>query len=149
MAHGLIPWDTRSNALLDNFRREMDELFDRFGALESGTGERAPFFAPHTNLAETDSHYEIAIDLPGMKPEDFEIEMKEGRLWITGERRQEQEEKEKTYHRVERQYGQFRRIISLGSDVDADRIEAEYKDGVLTVQVPKAEEARPKKIQVK
>jgi len=148
MTNSMVPWDVQSSALLDNFRREMDELFNRFGGLETSR-ERSAFFSPQTNLAETESHYEISIDLPGMKPEDFEIEMKDGRLWISGERKQEHEEKEKTFHRIERQYGQFRRIIALGSDVDADRIEAEYKDGVLKVQVPKAEAARPKKIQVK
>ncbi len=148
MVNGMIPWNTRTTNLLDNFRREMDQLFDRLGAAE-GAGEVSQFFAPHTNLAETESHYEITVDLPEMKPEDFSIELREGQLWITGERKQEHEEKGKTFHRVERQYGQFRRVISLGPDVDAEKIDAQYKDGVLKVSVPKAEAARPKKIEVK
>jgi HSP20 family protein len=107
------------------------------------------FFSPETNFAETEKQYEITLDLPGVKPDDFNLEFDDGQLWITGERKEEEEVKGKTYHRVERNYGRFRRGVSLGPDIDADNIEATYKDGVLTVIVPKAPTACPKKIVVK
>jgi len=75
--------------------------------------------------------------------------LKEGQLWITGERRQESEEKGKTYHRVERQYGRFQRVIPLPAAVNPEKIDAEYKDGVLHITLPKDETAQPKRIPVK
>jgi HSP20 family protein len=100
-------------------------------------------------VAETDTGWEVTLDLPGMKPEDFDVEFKHGDLWITGERKYEHEEEGKTYHRVERQWGQFRRVIRMGEEVDAERVNAEYKDGVLHITVPKTEMARAKRIEVK
>jgi HSP20 family protein len=126
----------------------MDHLLDRFGGTEDG-GTLSQSFAPETNLAETERQFEITVDLPGVRAEDFNLEFNDGQLWITGERRQEKEEKGKTYHRVERSYGQFRRGISLGPDVDPEKIDATYRDGVLTVIVPKSPAACPRKIEVK
>lgn len=148
MAYRLVPWHTRSGGTCGTLRKEMDHLLERFMGADSG-GTASQFFAPETNLAETDEGYEITVDLPGLKSEDFNLEFSDGQLWITGERQQEKEEKGKTYHRVERSYGQFRRGISLGTDVDAEKIGATYKDGVLTVLVPKAEAVLPRKIEVK
>jgi len=143
----LSPWDMRFPRWFEDFRREMDELFQNFFGSEQG-GEVA-VFAPRTNVAETDQAYEITVDLPGMKPEEFNVELKDGQLWITGERKHEAEEKGKTYHRIERAYGQFRRVIPLDPNVDPDKVTAEYKDGVLRIEVPKSEAAQPKKITVK
>ena len=84
-----------------------------------------------------------------MKADEFNIEFKEGQLWVTGERKAEQEESGKTYHRVERHRGQFRRVVSLPVEVAADKIEATYKDGVLSIAVPKAPTVLPQKIVVK
>jgi len=144
---GLVPWDMRVPRLFEDFRREMDELFQNFFGSEQA-GE-TPLFAPRTNLAETDKAYEITVDLPGMRPEEFNVELKDGQLWITGERKHEAEEKGKTYHRIERAYGQFRRVIPLDQNVDPDKVSAEYKDGVLRIEVAKSEAAQPKKISVK
>lgn len=83
-----------------------------------------------------------------MPKTETDIEFKENALWITGERKHETEEKEKTYHRVERQYGFFRRIVRLGPDVAPESINAKYKDGVLTISVAKVESARSKRINV-
>jgi len=126
----------------------MSQVMDRFAGVSNG-GDVSQWFAPKTNLAETKTEYEITLDLPGLKAEDFNLEFSDGQLWITGERKREKEEKGKTYHRVERSHGQFRRGVSLGPDVNADKIEAHYRDGVLTVVVPKAEAACPKRIEVK
>ena len=83
-----------------------------------------------------------------MKPEEVNVEFKDDALWITGERKHESEEKGKTFHRVERHYGSFRRIIRLGTDVNPETINANYKEGVLTVTTAKTEAARPKRIEV-
>lgn len=148
MANQLTPFGTRFPETFDQFRREMDTLMDRF--LRPGNGQELPQWnTPLANVSETDNAYEVSVDLPGMKPDDFDVELKHGELWITGERKEEQEKKEKTHHRIERQYGQFRRVIRLGEDVDPENVEAEYKDGVLKVTVPKKETAATRHIEVK
>jgi HSP20 family protein len=126
----------------------MDQLMEQFFGTEDG-GRQLPAFAPRTNVAETDEQYEVTLDLPGMKPEEFNIELKENQLWITGERKQEHEEKGKTWHRVERSWGQFRRVIPLDSPVNAEAVKADYKDGVLHLTLPKDKAAQPKRIEVK
>ncbi|MBP85153.1 MAG: heat-shock protein [Planctomycetaceae bacterium] len=130
-----------SGNLFDDLRRVAEGLF---GDTASGA-----IFAPRVNIAETESGYEVIGDLPGMKPEDVNVEFRDGHLWITGERKDETEEEGKTFHRVERRFGQFRRIISLGNEVDGDKIEASYKDGVLTIHIPKVAAVQPKRIEVK
>lgn len=148
MTRTLVPWTASPTRLFESLRREMNELMDQFFGSENGS-EWNLWFAPRINVAETDAAFEVSVDLPGMKPEDFSVELKEGQLWITGERRQETEEKGKTYHRVERQYGRFQRVIPLPAAVNAEKIEAEYKDGVLRITLPKDESAQPKRIPVK
>jgi HSP20 family protein len=132
--------------IFESFRHEMDRLMDRFFHTDGG---EVGWFSPRTNLAETESCYEVSLDLPGMKAEDVNIELRDNELWITGERKEEKEEKGKAYHRIERQYGQFRRVIPLATPVEGDKVSAEYKDGVLRITVPKSEKARPKRIEVK
>ncbi|HPU05027.1 MAG TPA: Hsp20/alpha crystallin family protein [Thermogutta sp.] len=148
MTRTLVPWTTSPSRLFESLRREMNELMDQFFGSDGGT-DLTFWFAPRMNLAETDQAFEVTVDLPGMKPEDFSVELKEGQLWITGERRQETEEKGKTYHRVERQYGRFQRVIPLPAAVNPEKIEAQYKDGVLHITLPKDETAQPKRIPVK
>ena len=104
--------------------------------------------SPRVNVAETESEYEVTVDLPGVNPADVAVEHKAGELWISGERKEEKEEKGKFFHHIERSMGKFHRVIPLVADVDADKIEAVYKDGVLRITVPKAEAARPRRIEV-
>lgn len=132
---------------LDVFRDDMETMMERF------FGPRTEWwggddFQPRTDVAETETEYEVTAELPGLKPEEFTIELKDGDLWITGEKKDEKEEKGKTFHRVERRWGQFRRVVSLPATVDAEHIRADYKDGVLHVHVPKAEAAKPRRIAV-
>ena len=133
-----------SPRLFDDFRKEMNRLAEGFF---DETPSRS-LFAP-VNFAETETGYEVTVDLPGMKPEEVNVEFKDGHLWITGERKDETEDQGKTYHRVERRYGKFRRVISLGSEIESAKVDATYKDGVLSINVPKAEAAQPKRIEVK
>jgi HSP20 family protein len=136
-----------SPGLFRGFRQEMDRLWDEvFGG---GDGGQQEWFAPRVNIAETEKVYEISLELPGVKPEDFAVEVKDGHLWISGHRKEETREEGKTYHRVESQYGEFHRAIPLDESIDADKIEATYKDGVLHLTIPKEESAQPRRIEVK
>lgn len=144
----MTTWNVRYPHFFNDLQREVNRVLDRFVDPETEAEVRQGF-APRMNLAETENAYEVTCDLPGVKAEEVNIEFKDGQLWITGERKYEKEEQEKKYHRVERVYGQFRRVIALGTDVDAERIDANYKDGVLSVHVPKAEAVRPKKITIR
>lgn len=100
------------------------------------------------DVEEDDEGLTFKADLPGMDPKDVSVEAKDGVLTIQGERTAEKEEENKIYHRYERTYGSFCRSFNLPKNVDAEKIEAKYKDGVLTVRVPKVEEAKPRKIEV-
>ncbi len=144
----VTPFGTRGPRWFDDLRHEMDDLLEQFFGAEDG-GREGVMFAPRANVAETEREYEITLDLPGLKPEEVNVELKENQLWVSGERRHEAEEKGKTYHRIERAYGQFRRVIPLTSQVKTDAIAAEYRDGVLRITVPKHEAAQPKRIEVK
>jgi HSP20 family protein len=149
MKRSLVPF-TPDLPAVDVFRREMDTLFNQFfdfGA-SNGNGMSAWHYEPHLNVAEQEDRFEVTAELPGLKPEDFSVEVKDNALWISGEKKEEHEENGKTYHRVERRYGGFRRMIPFATQVNAEHIAAEYKDGVLTVRVPKAESAKPRRIQV-
>ncbi|WP_456457534.1 Hsp20/alpha crystallin family protein [Nitratifractor sp.] len=108
-------------------------------------------FVPAVNTRETEDAYYIEVDLPGVKKEDITIDVKDNVLTISGERKIEEERKEDDFYRVESIYGTFERSFTLPEDVDVDKIEAEAKDGVLTVKIPKAQsvEKTPKKIEIK
>lgn len=148
MVRTLKPWSMSGAQLIDAVRREVDDLVGRIQDSDVWTDE-ASSFAPRADVAETDKQFEIMMDLPAMTPEDFNIEIHEGRLSISGERYTEQKSEGKTFHRIERQYGKFRRTFNLGLEVEAEHVTAEYKDGVLRLVVPKSQKAQPKKIQVK
>jgi HSP20 family protein len=106
-------------------------------------------WAPALDISERKDAYVVTVEVPGVKAEDLDITLEDGLLTIQGERQFTSESSEQQYHRVERRYGSFRRSITLPSQVKADAIEASFEDGVLEVVVPKAEEAKPKKISVR
>lgn len=106
-------------------------------------------FVPEANVVETENAVEVTMELPGMKPEDVKVEMADGRLCVSGEKKEEKEEKGKTFHRVERRTGTFRRMISLPATVEEGKAEATFAAGVLKVALPKSREAAPKAIPVK
>lgn len=137
-----------------SLRVDLDRLFE--GVFGDGSGAAGPTalftkgaFAPAMDLKEREDAYVAEIEIPGMKPEDFQVEVQDGVLSIRGERKQETEEKTRQWHRTERVYGSLERRVALPSSVDAEKVEAAYKDGVLTVTVPKSPVAKPKSIQVK
>ena len=96
----------------------------------------------------TDTEYLVKTDLPDLKKEDVKVAIQDGVLSLEGERKQEKEEKTKKYHRVERSYGTFVRRLSVPADVDQQKVQAEFKDGVLTVHMPKSASAKPRSIDV-
>jgi len=151
MVRSLVPWTGDAIRPFESLRREVDSLFDRFWT--GGTNDRMlnslELFNPVASIAETENAYEVTLELPGMKPEDVTVELKDGQLWISGEKKEELEQKDKRYHSIERRYGQFQRVMDLGRAVNESEIDATFKDGVLKVTVPKSEAAKPKRIEVK
>jgi HSP20 family protein len=141
-----VPFQSRVPTLFDELSREFGNMVDWFG--DGGDAGEPRGFVPRLSVAETEKGYEISADLPGMKPEELDIEIKNGNLWISGERHEEKEENGKKYHRVEQRFGRFQRVLQLGEAVDPDAIKAEYKDGVLHVCVPKTEAAMARRIPI-
>ena len=139
------PW--REFGPLDTFRREMDQFLSRFFGTEEGLLEMG---APSIDLSETDGEIEVRMDAPGVKAQEIDIRLEGRNLIVQGEHAEEKEEKDgRRFHRIERRSGRFSRSIQLPTAVQEDKIEAELKDGVLTLKMPKAEESRPHKIPVK
>jgi HSP20 family protein len=127
------------------FRDEVNDLFNRFSG--EFDGELAEL--PSMDLAETDSQIEVKMDVPGYKPEEINVEVQGDTLVVTGEHKEEKEEKGKTFHRIERRSGSIKRSVTLPCAVEVGKINAECKDGVLAVTLPKAEKTNSRKIPVK
>ena len=149
MFRTLTPWTARAARPFGKFEMELPAWVDRMFGPEEEWWPTGEAFTPRTDLVETPQAMEVTVELPGMKPEDVKVEVLEGRLTIHGEKKEEKEETGKTFHRVERRYGEFRRILPLPATIDAEKVVAEFKDGVLKVTVPKVPAAQPKTIEVK
>ena len=130
--------------------RELDTLFDDFirpfGTMAQWRSQK---WAPSCDLKETDEHYFLSLDIPGLSKDDIHIEMKENQLLVAGERKEEKSEKQGQRHVSERYHGKFSRIFTLPTTVDSDKIEANYKDGVLQIALPKQASAKPRRIEIK
>jgi HSP20 family protein len=129
----------------------IEELEDAVSRLwDTGNGGW-PFGAsvPSLDVSETEKAVEVKLDVPGVTAKEIDIRLNGNLLTVSGERKEEQEKKGKTYHRVERRYGSFSRTITLPCPVQEDEVAAEYHDGVLSITLPKTEEAKAKKINVK
>jgi HSP20 family protein len=133
----------RGLSLQDQFNRLFNESFDRSWDEASLTT-----WAPPVDIFETEQELVVKADLPDIKPEELDIRVENNILTIRGERKFEKKVEEKNYLRVERSYGSFSRSFSLANTVKTEAIKAEYKNGVLTLTVPKREEAKPKQIKV-
>jgi HSP20 family protein len=148
----------------ESLHREIDRLFDDFGMSFRWPFGRSLFAAeplfrrelsrpkmPAVDVVESDNGYEITADLPGMEEKNIEVKVTDGVLTMKGERQEEKEEKKKDYYLHERSFGSFQRSFELPESVDADKIEATFKKGVLTVKLPKKSEAQKptKKIEIK
>ena len=142
-------WDPFEN--LADIREEMNRLFDRsfLRRGDGGAGLQGTEFAPAIDVAEEKDGFVVRADLPGLKKEDVSVTIQDNCLTIRGEKKHEEETKEANYYHRERVQGTFSRRIELPTAVDAKRVEASFKDGVLQVRLPKSEEAKPKQIDVK
>ncbi len=135
-----------TRSMLPEFRRELDRLFDGFFGPESFLSSVRPF--PPVNLWEDRERMYLEAEVPGLTMDDLEITIQGNELTIRGTRRPADGEKV-VYHRQERGAGEFTRFLTLPIEVDADRVEATLKDGVLTIAMPKSEHAKARKINVK
>jgi HSP20 family protein len=127
----------------------MDTLFDRFFEGWPFKAAEAGGWMPAVDVSEKPKEVIVKAELPGMDPKEIDISMQGNVLTLRGERKQEKEEKEESYHRVERSYGAFSRSVRLPAEVQPDKVKATYKDGVLTIEMPKTKEEAVKKIEVK
>ncbi len=149
----LVKWNPERELL--NIEREFNKLFSSFGShfgLSSNneeSGYENAVWTPLTDIAEDKDTYIIKLDLPGISKSDVKISFIDGQLNISGERKQEKESKDSKYHRVERSFGKYYRSFALPQQIKEDQIDAEFKDGQLTIVVPKAEEVKPKEIEIK
>ncbi len=130
-------------------QREFDRLFKEAFSPMFGEGELSTrTWAPPVDIYENENDIVLKAELPGIDPKDVEVRVEDSTLYLKGERKFEKETKEENYHRVERSYGSFARSFSLPNSINADKVKAEYKDGLLTLTLPKREEAKPKTIKI-
>jgi HSP20 family protein len=127
-----------------SFRREMNRMFDEFfrGAGLAPFGEEWTTFQPRVDVVETDQEIKVSVELPGLDAKDVDVTVSHNTLTISGEKKEEREEKGENYYRAERSYGSFRRSVPLLRDVEADKADAVFQKGVLTITFPKTAEAK-------
>ena len=143
----LIRWTPRRNNDLTSLRSEMDRLFEDFLAPAPLRQEWAAM-TPAVDVEETPEAYIFRADLPGVDSKNVKVTVNGDTLTLRGERKREEKKVEGTLHRYERSYGAFERAFTLGTPVKPDQVKAAYKDGVLEIRVPKAEEARSREVEV-
>ena len=134
-----------------NHFNTFDRMLDNFfrGGVQDDGSLAVSYWTPAVDIAELDNEFVVKVELPGINKDDVKITLESNILTIRGEKKEETNVKEENYHRVERTYGSFQRSFKLPTTVKGDNIDATYKDGILTVTLPKAEEAKPKQIEVK
>ncbi|GBD94922.1 18 kDa heat shock protein [bacterium BMS3Abin05] len=145
----IVRWRPTRDIL--GIRDEMDRLFDEFfGTLpEKFAGENVEgVWLPAVDISETEHDLIVTAELPGIKKDALKLSVQDNILTIKGEKKQEKETKDENYHRIERSYGAFQRTFSLPAIVDATKIKATFKDGVLKIRLPKKEEAKTKEIPI-
>jgi HSP20 family protein len=130
----------------DRINRMFDEFFRGFSLVP--WGEERMEWLPLVDVSETDEAVHVTAELPGIQAKEVDISLTDDLLTIRGEKKSEKEEKKRDYHRVERSYGLFTRTVRLPAAVDADKVEATFKDGVLAISMPKREEAKTRKVKV-
>lgn len=144
----VAPEDGRLRDELSSARREVDRVFDRFFSQPGGA---QALWAPAVDVRETNDEIHVTVELPGMKPEDVSVTVENGVLSISGEKKQEPQEGKKeegNYYLFERRYGRFERSFTLPRTVNADNVNARFADGILTIRLPKAENAKPRRVQI-
>jgi len=143
----LIRWEPARE--VNSLQSEMNRLFNTFFG-EAPAGDAANFrrWVPAMDLMETDDHFVLRTDLPGLNEDDVSIELEDNVLTVSGERKSEHEERREGYHRVERASGRFSRTLTLPEGVNPDAIDASFDRGVLEVRIPKPEERKPRRVSI-
>lgn len=131
----------------DVFSKTFNDIVDEFFNGET-SNYRSDNYKPSVDVSESEKQFEVAVELPGMKKEDINIDLEKGRLTISGERRLENEEEGKNYHRVETRYGKFSRSFFLPDSIDEESIAAKYQDGILNITIDKSEDKVKKQIEI-
>jgi HSP20 family protein len=145
MNMALVRWEPARE--VDTLQNEVNRVFDAF--FGSGpSGGRVRRWVPAMDLVETDDHLVLRADLPGLTKDDVELEVKDGVLTVSGERKAEHEEKSEGFYRVERAFGRFSRSLTVPDGIDAEAITADFKEGVLEVRIPKPAERKPHRISI-
>lgn len=148
MRDTIVRWDPFRD--LVSIQDELNRLFGRtYTGVESTRPSATGNWMPSMDVFETEDKIVATVELPGIDPADVEVEVEDSTLTITGTREFSSEVKEESYHRIERRYGSFCRSMSLPATADTEKVEAGFDKGVLTVEVPKLEKAKAKKIQIK
>lgn len=142
--HALVPW-----AGVGPLKHEMERLFDRFFEPEDGESFAMGEWAPRLDLSETKDALVVKVEVPAIDPKDIQLSIMEGVLTVTGEKKEEKEDKDEKYYRVERTYGSFSRSVRLPAPVDEAKVAATFKNGLLTVTLPKTPAARSTAIPIK
>ena len=143
----LTPW--RPFGELGTLRREMDRLWDSFFGERPLARVWEREWAPSLDVSETKDNFVVKAEVPGIDAKDIDISLTGDVLTIKGEKKQEREEKEEDYHLVERSYGTFSRSIRLPAEVESAKIKASYKNGILSVTLPKSEKVKAKEVRIK
>ncbi len=147
----LVRWEPARE--LHTIQQEMNRLFNTFfdvpaGTTTSGGNGGARRWVPAMDLVETDEHFVLRADLPGMGEDDVKIELEDNVLTVAGERKAEHETNQEGFYRVERSFGAFQRSLTLPKGIDADAVAASFDRGVLEVRIPKPEERKPRRIEI-
>ena len=146
----IVPWERTKT--LSKLRKEMDELWGRFFGEPAFPVFSESLWAPtlevKVDIRETKDNIVVTAEIPGLTAKDVEVTISADLLTIKGEKRQEKEEKEESYHLIERRYGSFSRSVRLSSEVDTKNITASHKEGVLTIRLPKSEKGKEKQIRI-
>ena len=143
----IVRWEPFRDLM--NTQREFDRLFKEAFTPFFGEGEVSTrTWAPPVDIYETENAIVLKAELPGVDLKDVDIKVEDSTLYLKGERKFEREVNNENYHRVERAYGSFARSFSLPNSINTDKVKAEYKDGLLTLTLPKREEAKPKTIKI-
>jgi HSP20 family protein len=146
MASEMTRWEPARE--LSSLREEFERMFRQaFGGPESASSAGA--WSPALDVEETEDAFVLHVEMPGVKPDDLDVTLDEDVLSINGERQFYEDKTSEGFRRVERRFGRFHRAVRLPARVEGDRIEATYDDGLLTVRVPKSEEAKPRRVEIR
>lgn len=148
MQRGIMRWSPANDLLRERVNRLFEQAFGETYAGSESEEVSSRSWTPAVDIAETEDALTLYAELPGLSKENVEITLEDNVLTIKGERKFEREETKENYHRIERAYGTFHRSFHLPSNVRSDQVEASFKEGVLRVDIPKQEEAKPRKIAI-